>query len=74
MFKRFWKKINGKKTIGGVIVTAAGVAMFSFPFTAPAAPYILSTGLGILGIGGSHKVIKYLEEKKQSKEDTNESK
>lgn len=56
--KKFLKKIDGKKTIYGGIVTLIGVISFKIPFTAPAAPYILSAGLSMLGIGGTHKVIK----------------
>jgi len=58
ILKKIWLNTNGKKTITGGVVTIIGVAMFNFPFTTPAAPYILSTGLGILGIGGTHKIVK----------------
>ena len=74
MFKKFWKAINGKKTVTGVLLTAAGVAMMNFPFTAPAAPYILTAGLGTLGVGAGHKVQKYVEEKKHQKEESKNGK
>lgn len=68
MFKRFWKAIDGKKTVTGVLLTAAGVVMMGIPFTAPAAPYILTAGLGTLGVGAGHKVQKYIESKKTNEE------
>ena len=69
MFKKFWKAINGKKTVGGLLLTAAGVVMMNFPFTAPAAPYLLTTGLAALGVGAGHKVQKKYVELKQTKTD-----
>lgn len=57
-FKKIWKAIDGKKTVGGGLITAVGIIMFNFPFTAPAAPYILSTGLGVMGVGIPHKIVK----------------
>ena len=74
MFKRFWKAIDGKKTFTGLLLTAAGVVMMNFPFTAPAAPYLLTTGLAALGVGAGHKVQKYVEEKKSQKEEINNGK
>lgn len=58
MLNKLWNKINGKKTITGLIITGVGVCMFQVPFTAPAAPYVLSAGLSTLGVGATHKVIK----------------
>ena len=65
MFKKFWNKINGFKTITGVLVTAAGVGMFHVPFLQPAAGYVLGTGLGMLGIGGVHKITKKVNQNKE---------
>jgi hypothetical protein len=50
--------MNGKKTFTGLGLVCIGMAMFKFPFTAPAAPYFVSSGLGLLGVGSTHKIIK----------------
>jgi len=70
MFKKILNKIekvNGKKTIGGVLLVALGTAMFNFPFTAPAASYILGTGLATLGFGAGDKYRKHINNKNKDK-------
>jgi len=63
--KTIWNRINGKKTLSGILVTIIGIIMFQIKFTVPAAPYVLSTGLGMLGIGGTHKYTKHKQFKKE---------
>lgn len=58
MIRAFWNKINGKKTLTGVVITGIGIAMYNVPFLAPAADAVLYAGLTMLGIGGTHKLIK----------------
>ena len=63
MLRKLWKRVNGKKTVSGIILTVLGVVMVHIPFTAPAAIYFITTGLASLGIGGTHKIIKYKEKR-----------
>lgn len=58
MLRKFWNKINGKKTITGLIISGVGVCMFQLPFTVPAAPYVLNAGLLTLGVGAGSKIEK----------------
>ena len=59
ILKKIWIAVDGKKTFTGLIITLAGMVMFNFEFTEKAAPFVLSAGLGTLGFGGGHKIIKY---------------
>ena len=60
--KKLWQKINGWKTVSGLVISGIGIVMFNNPFTAPAAPYVLSSGLAALGVGATHKIIKSKKE------------
>ena len=66
ILKKIWIAIDGKKTFTGLIITLAGTLMFNFEFTEKAAPFVLSAGLGTLGFGGGHKIIKYRKENEKN--------
>ena len=66
--KIIWKKIDGKKTCGGIIITAIGTVMYNFTYTEQAAPIVLYAGLATLGIGGGHKIKKKVESNMKEKQ------
>ena len=63
MIKRFFKKIDGYKTLTGLIITGMGGLMFLSPVTAPFASETLISGVTLTMGGLAHKKIKSKKEK-----------
>ena len=68
VFKKLWNKIDGYKTIFGLITSGVGGLMYLTPVTAPFATEVLLTGLSTTAGGLTHKAVKL----KKRKGDKNE--
>lgn len=56
--KLVWNKIDGWKSIYGLILLVLGCGAYWFKFFNPIAPYFVGAGLSLLGIGLPHKASK----------------
>lgn len=61
IFQKLWAWMSGKKTAAGAVLLIAGTVIPLIPaaaVAAPAAPYLLTAGTALGGVGVLHKIFK----------------
>ena len=72
MFKKlgnWWRAIDGKKTLTGLVVTAVGGIMYLNPVTAIYATKVLYLGAGTMAGGLIHKGYKFNKKANEATKD-----
>ena len=66
--KAIWKVMDGKKTVSGGVLTAAGIGMLFIPGGQKDAAQLLALGVPMLVVGIGHKVQKRKKKRPNRKE------